>query len=159
MKALQYAAAVFCIACIGTELVTLLVGSCRAARCIKAAAGLYILTVLFSLLPGLPAKLTTAAQPPAPVQPDSFWEQTQTRILADAGTQLEEHCIAACQQRFGVEIRLGLTLDAAEQGTGIQKAQVEFPAGYSADTKRAVLDYLQQELGVLPTEAKGAMQP
>lgn len=159
MKVLQHAAAVFCIACISTELVTLLVGSCRTARCIKAAAGLYILSVLLSVLPGLPAKLTAAAQLPIPVQPDSFWEQAQTQILADAKTQLEEQCMAECRQRFGVEIHLILTLAAAERGTSIRQALVEFPAECSADTKRAVLGYLQQELDILPTEAEGAMQP
>lgn len=159
MKALQHAAAVFCIACISTELITLLVGSCRAARCIKAAAGLYILTVLFSVLPGLPAKLTAAAQLPTTAQPESFWEQTQTQILTDAKTQLEEQCMAECRQRFGVEIHLTLTLAAAERGTSIRQAVVEFPAKCGADTKRAVLGYLQQELGTLPTEAEGAMQP
>ena len=159
MQTFQRAAAVFCVACISAELVTFLVGSVRAGRCIKAAAGLYILAVLFSILPGLPAKLAAAVPQTASVQADSLWEQTQAQLLARAAAQLEESCTAQCRQQFGVEIQLSITLRSTEQGTEAAQAAVCFPASCTSGTKQAVLQLLQQELGVAPTVMEGAVQP
>lgn len=54
MQALTHAVAVFCIACLCAELLTLFVppsSSGWARRCIKAVAGLYILVVFARALP------------------------------------------------------------------------------------------------------------
>ena len=53
MEQLKAAAAVFCTACICAELVGQLLGDTRGRRCIKGAAGLYILLALFHALPAL----------------------------------------------------------------------------------------------------------
>ena len=57
MQAFQRAAAVFCMACIGAELVSLFGGQGWAGRCIKAVAGLYILAVLLAQLPHLQGRV------------------------------------------------------------------------------------------------------
>ena len=60
MQAFQRAAAVFCMACIGAELVSLFGGQGWAGRCIKAVAGLYILAVLLAQLPHLQGRVAAA---------------------------------------------------------------------------------------------------
>ena len=86
MQAFQRAAAVFCMACIGAELVSFFAGQSWAGRCIKAAAGLYILAVLLAQLPRLPGKVMTAfsgnTAPAATstAQPDAL----ETEILTEA---------------------------------------------------------------------------
>mgnify|MGYP007033543471 CR=1 FL=1 len=61
MHAFQTAASAFCIACICAEITTLLVGAGWAGRCIKAVAGLYILVILFRLVPQMKLELKSAA--------------------------------------------------------------------------------------------------
>lgn len=80
MQAFQRAAAVFCMACIGAELVSFFAGQSWAGRCIKAAAGLYILAVLLAQLPRLPGKVLTAFQGaqlrrPRPLHSRMHWKQ------------------------------------------------------------------------------------
>lgn len=80
MQAFQRAAAVFCMACIGAELVSLFGGQSWAGRCIKAVAGLYILAVLLAQLPHLPGKVMTAfrgIQPrrPHPLHSRMHWKR------------------------------------------------------------------------------------
>ena len=155
MQTFQRAAAVFCIACIAAELITLLVGSVRAARCIKAAAGLYILAVLLSLLPGIP-KTVTAALPDAAVVPSSSaqWELSEAHILSRAAEQLETLCITQCRAQYGVEIQADIVLETTGQQAAVTRAVITFPAGCDAATQKAVLDFLQQELGTAPTAAE-----
>ena len=104
MQAFQRAAAVFCMACIGAELVSLFGGQSWAGRCIKAVAGLYILAVLLAQLPHLPGKVMTAfsgnTAPAATstAQPDAL----ETEILTETKAQLEEYCTAQCRQQFGL---------------------------------------------------------
>ena len=62
MQAFQNAAAAFCIACICAEVTALLTGTGWAGRCIKAVAGLYILVVLFRLVPGVKPELKSAME-------------------------------------------------------------------------------------------------
>ena len=74
------------MACIGAELVSFFAGQSWAGRCIKAAAGLYILAVLLAQLPRLPGKVLTAFSgntAPAAVsaaRPDTL----ETEILTEA---------------------------------------------------------------------------
>ena len=90
MQAFQRAAAVFCMACIGAELVSRFGWLSWAGRCIKAVAGLYILAVLLAQLPHLPGKVMTAFScntvPAATstAQPDAL----ETEILTETKAQL-----------------------------------------------------------------------
>ena len=156
MQAFQRAAAVFCMACIGAELVSLFAGQSWAGRCIKAVAGLYILAVLLAQLPRLPGKVLTALSgniaPSAmsAAQPDAM----ETEILTGAEAQLEEYCAAQCRQQFGLDIRVTVTLEKAGQQVVTKKAVIAFPAGCTTAQKQAVLSFLQQTLGTAPTAAK-----
>lgn len=156
MQAFQRAAAVFCMACIGAELVSLFGGQSWAGRCIKAVAGLYILAVLLAQLPHLPGKVMTAfsgntapaATSTAPAatstaQPDAL----ETEILTETKAQLEEYCTAQCRKQFGLDIRVTVTLEKAGQQVMVKKAVAAFPAGCTAAQKQAVLSFLQQTLG------------
>lgn len=149
MQAFQRAAAVFCMACIGAELVSLFGGQSWAGRCIKAVAGLYILAVLLAQLPRLPGKVLTAfSGNTAPAvtsaaQPDA----REAEILTEARTRLEEYCTAQCRQQFGLDIRVTVTLEKAGQQVVVKKAVAAFPAGCTAAQKQTVLSFLQQTLG------------
>ena len=149
MQAFQRAAAVFCMACIGAELVSLFGGQSWAGRCIKAVAGLYILAVLLAQLPRLPGKIMTAfSGNTAPAvtsaaQPDAL----ETEILAEAEVRLAEYCAAQGRQQFGLDIRVSVTLEKARQQIAVKKAVAAFPADCTAGQKQAVLSFLQQSLG------------
>ena len=100
MRTFQAAAAVFCLACICTETVTLLVGSGWARRCIKALAGLYILIVLLQLLPSARTELGKWTVPQStPVSLPGLEDQ----ILADAQSRLEAQLESECRQQFGLD--------------------------------------------------------
>ena len=149
MQAFQRAAAVFCMACIGAELVSLFGGQSWAGRCIKAVAGLYILAVLLAQLPHLPGRVAAAFSgntAPAAVSTAQS-DALETEILTGAETRLEEYCAAQCRQQFGLDIRVLVTLEKAGQQVVVKKAVVAFPAGCTAAQKQAVFSFLQQTLG------------
>ena len=156
MQAFQWAAAVFCMACIGAELVSLFGGQSRAGRCIKAVAGLYILSVLLAQLPRLPGKVLTAfsgnTAPAATSAAQS--DAMEKEILTETKAQLEEYCTAQCRQQFGLDIRVSVTLEKAGQRVVVKKAVATFPAGCTADQQQAALSFLQQVLGTAPTAAE-----
>ena len=149
MQAFQRAAAVFCMACIGAELVSLFGGQSWAGRCIKAVAGLYILAVLLAQLPHLPGKVMTAfSGHTAPAvtsaaQPDAL----ETEILTETKAQLETYCTAQCSQQFGLDVSVTVTLEKAGQQVVVKKAVAAFPADCTAAQTQAVLSFLQQSLG------------
>ena len=150
MQAFQRAAAVFCMACIGAELVSIFGGQSWAGRCIKAVAGLYILAVLLAQLPRLQGKIMTAFSgntAPAALSAAQS-DALETEILTGAETRLEEYCAAQCRQQFGLDIRVSVTLEKAGQQVVVKKAVAAFPAGCTAAQKQAVFSFLQQTLGV-----------
>ena len=148
MQVFQRAAAVFCMACIGAELVSLFGGQSWAGRCIKAVAGLYILAVLLAQLPHLPGKVmtafsgNTAQSATSTAQPDAL----ETEILTETKAQLEAYCTAQCRQQFGLDIRVTVALEKAGQQVVVKKAVAAFPAGCTTAQKQAVLSFLQQTL-------------
>lgn len=159
MQALRQAAVTFCMACIGAELLTLLAGDSRLARCIKTAAGLYILAVLISLLPGSPAgvrSVLSAVKTEVPAVADM--ENTEAQLLSCAQTQLEQECEARCRRKFGAEVQVSVTLEAVGQEAVVTKAAVQFPPACETVQKQQIRSYLQQELGVLPA-AVGETEP
>ena len=148
MHTFQAASAAFCLACICAELVTLLVGSRWAHRCIKALAGLYILVVLLQVLPSARAelgKLSSARY--APVELPGLEEQ----LTAQTQAQLEETLRAACLAQFGVSVEMKVTLERSGQELQVRQAVVTLPAGCSAEDAQKVSAYLQQQLGTEPT--------
>ena len=149
MQAFQRAAAVFCMACIGAELVSLFGGQSWAGRCIKAVAGLYILAVLLAQLPHLPGRVAAAfSGNTAPAAVSAAWPDTlETEILTEAKAQLEAYCTAQCSQQFGLDVRVSVTLEKAGQQVVVKKVVAAFPAGCTAAQKQAVLSFLQQTLG------------
>ena len=149
MQAFQRAAAVFCMACIGAELVSLFGGQSWAGRCIKAVAGLYILAVLLAQLPHLPGRVMTAfSGNTAPVATSAAQRDTlETEILTETKAQLEAYCTAQCSQQFGLDVRVSVTLEKAGQQVVVKKAVAALPAGCTAAQKQAVLSFLQQSLG------------
>ena len=144
MQAFQRAAAVFCMACIGAELVSLFGGQGWAGRCIKAVAGLYILAVLLAQLPHLQGRVTAA-----------FSGNTAPAALSAIQSDVleTEYCAVQCRQQFGLDIRVTVTLEKAGQQVVVKKAVAAFPAGCTAAQKQAALSFLQQALGA-PTAAE-----
>lgn len=89
MQALTHAVAVFCIAYLCAELLTLFVpptSSGWARRCIKAVAGLYILVVFARTLPKAEAQLQAFSLPQA--QPVFFG--TLDDLIASEAARLAE---------------------------------------------------------------------
>lgn len=154
MQTLQRAAAVFCIACISAELVALLAGAARTARCIKALAGLYILAVLLSQLPGIPKAIHAAMPTNSVSQSASQWKWAGTELLSQTEKQLETLCVEQCRQQFGVTIQASIRLETVGQEVSVCQAVVAFPKDCGNSTRQAVLEYLEQELGVVPTTAE-----
>lgn len=156
MQAFQRAAAVFCMACIGAELVSLFGGQGWAGRCIKAVAGLYILAVLLAQLPHLQGRVAaafsgnTAPAALSAIQSDVL----ETEILTQTKARLEEYCAVQCRQQFGLDIRVTVTLEKAGQQVVVKKAVAAFPTGCTAAQKQAALSFLQQTLGTAPTAAE-----
>ena len=151
MRAFQDAAAAFCIACICAEVITLLVDAGWARRCIKAAAGLYILVVLFRLVPGMKLELRKeAAVSPVSVR----LQDCEEAIVQRAQQQLQQQLCIDCLQRFGAAIQLQITLRETGQTVQVQQVKVQFPEGCSAAVRGQVTAYLQQELGTEPVLEK-----
>lgn len=153
MQTLRRAVVIFCMACIAAEFLTVLAGAARPARGIKAVAGLYILTVLIALLPGAPAALQeTLAQLTTGTPQTVSFGSVEEQLLTDTAAQLEQTCAARCLQKFGVEVRVSLTLETVRQEVTVTRALVQFPAECDAAQKQNVLAYLQQELGTAVEE-------
>ena len=90
MQALTHAVAVFCIACLCAELLTLFVpptSSGWARRCIKAVAGLYILVVFARTLPKAGAQLQAFSLPQAK---PAFFGTLDDLIASEAARLAEE---------------------------------------------------------------------
>lgn len=144
MEALQKAAVSFCLACICSELVTLWVGSGWAKRCIKAVAGLYILIVLFQTVPLSVKNLKLLAVPSKPV---ASIGDTETAVLLDAQTTLEQTLAEECWQNYGEEVELSIVLGKTEKTVCVCKAEVSSTKKLEPQKKTEILEYLSQELG------------
>lgn len=155
MHELLRLAAMFSLACICAELVSLMIDAGWARRCIKMAAGLYILVVFFSVFGGIPSSL---AQLEIPQQPRSdFEEESESYLLVSAKATLDQTLSEQCQQRFGTAIQLRTELQKEEDGTVIVQAAVIFPGGTENAVRRQILTWLEQELGVTPEWREGEL--
>ena len=152
MKAVGSMAAVFCLGCLCAELVSRLVGPGWAGRCIKAVAGLYILVVLFRLLPGklpeLPGKGMSAA---SPVDLGS----AEQMILSETETQLETRLSEECRSRFGIPVTVDVTLKEGEGTVSAAAVLVYIPAECPEAVRRELTEYMQNTLAVEPELREG----
>ena len=156
MQAFQRAAAVFCMACIGAELVSFFAGQSWAGRCIKAAAGLYILAVLLAQLPRLPGKVLTAFfgehSPGGCVRRTAGYAGNgdPDRGQSPTGSVLHRTVPSAVWAGHPRDGHAGKSRTA---GRG-KKAVAALPTGCTAAQKQAVFSLLQQTLGTAPTAAE-----
>ena len=152
MKAVGSMAAVFCLGCLCAELVSRLVGPGWAGRCIKAVAGLYILVVLFRLLPGklpeLPGKGMSAA---SPVDLGS----AEQMILSETETQLETRLAEECRSRFGIPVTVDVTLKEGGGTVSAAAVLVYIPAECPEAVRRELTEYMQNTLAVEPELREG----
>lgn len=151
MQQLQRAAALFCLACVGAELAAQLAGAPNVRKCIKALAGLYILTVLLRMVPQLPETLDLPAFSGQPVQ---FAQTAEQAALQVAEEQLNEQLRAECARRFGTEVQASVTL--RQDGNTVEAKQVSLavPAGCPIAVRQAIAAYVQQETGTAPIWAE-----
>ena len=157
MQAFQRAAAVFCMACIGAELVGLFAGQSWAGRCIKAVAGLYILAVLLAQLPHLPGRVLTAFSgntAPAALSAAQS-DALETEILTGAETRLEDSLQQTIRQIWGTETGLQIRLTSDGTAAQAQQVWVEFRPECSAEMQEQILNFLEQELGTRPERQEG----
>ncbi len=152
MHTIQTAAVVFCLACICAETVTFFVGSGWARRCIKAAAGLYILVVFLQVIPGLGKDLRRAELPSqAPVSLPG----AESQILLQTERKLEQNLAAECEERFGITVQLEITLEQTGQELSVSQVTMTVPPGSSASAQKQAADYLFQELEKEPVLQTG----
>lgn len=143
MHTFQTAASAFCIACICAEITTLLTGTGWAGKCIKVVAGLYILVVLFRLAPGMKLEMKNAAK----ISPASVSIQNvETSLLQRAQEQLETSLCAECQQRFGVLVKLDITLTQDGQTVQAENAKLVILSKCTDAEKQHIIAYLQKKL-------------
>lgn len=145
MQKLEQSVVIFCMACLCAELLALLVGEGWAQRCIKAAAGLYILIVFAGTLPGAWAVWKEFV--PQPVQPTALgtWDE-MVRVQAERqlGQALEERL----QEQLGLEARAEVVLEESTEGTVAASARIVLPGNCSEVLCRCVTELVQAELGL-----------
>lgn len=147
MQGLPKLAVAFCLACICAELVSLMTDAGWARQCIKAAAGLYILVVLISMLGVAPSGLPRFEIPQQ--APLDLSEESEPFVLSNAARELEQTLSEQCRQQFGVSIRIQIALQK-EGGDVSAQAQILFPSGTEELVRKRILNWMEQELGTTP---------
>lgn len=147
MHELLRLAAMFSLACICAELVSLMTDAGWARRCIKVAAGLYILVVLLGL--GGASPVFTKWELPQQVHTD-LGEASDSFVLAGAAAELEQTLSEQCRQRFGMSIQIQIMLQKGEDNNVSAQTEVLFPAGTQETVRDQLLNWLEQELGARP---------
>ena len=147
MRALQTFTAAFCLSCVCAEMVSLLVGSGWARRCIKTLAGVYILVVFLQLLPttlsGFDRLTVVQAEP---VQLSGL----ETQILSVAQSRLEQEMAAVCCEKYGVSAAVSIQLEQNDGKLQASQVVLTVPEGSDPDACRAAAEELRQQLGVEP---------
>jgi hypothetical protein len=118
----------------------------RARRCIKAAAGLYIVAALLQVLPGLSTPSETMALPNS-TQAD-FGDLTQN-VLEQTEQQLETTLQTAIYADTGCRVQLDIALLQTQTGVTAAAAQVtaEEPLPLSAEQQSEIKALLCRQLG------------
>lgn len=152
MQAFKNATAVFCTACICAEALSQLTGEGWPRRCIKAAAGLYILAVLLCTVPDVKAEFGAFSVPQASAENFGTLEQA---VISRAEEQLEQTLAAQCFEETGVALRLDITLVQTGGSVEVASVSASLPDGCAeADSLRAAA-FLRQSLGTEPELAAG----
>ncbi len=149
MEQLKTAAAVFCTACICAELVGQLLGDTQGRRCIKGAAGLYILLALFHALPALQSDAAGFTPPQTAAE---SYGTAQQMILAQAQTDLAARLEEQIGRQTGLDVSLTVTLEA--DGGAVRAARVYaalapgLDPGRQAAARRQVGGLLEEALAL-----------
>lgn len=150
MQALTHAVAVFCIACLCAELLTLFVqptSSGWARRCIKAVAGLYILVVFADALPGAKAQFAALELPQVPaVSVGSLEDAVLAQTAEELSRTLEERCLSEA----GILLRLNIILSQTAEGVEAAEVQIVPQDAVTASQKRAIEALLEGQLQLGP---------
>lgn len=152
MQALRSATAVFCVAVICAGVAEQLCGGGWPRRCIKAAAGVYILAVLLYVLPAAESGLE--ALPEQQVRAASYGTLSQN-ILSEAERQLSEALAEQCLEQTGVRVQLCVTLAQNGQQAEPESVSAVLPAGCTAEQRAGVGSFLYASLGVRPELTAG----
>ena len=154
MQALTHAVAVFCIACLCAELLTLFVpptSSGWARRCIKAVAGLYILVVFARTVPQAHVQLRAFL---VPVQEPVSIASPETAILAQTQAQLEQTLAEQWCTKTGREASVAVMLKETDSVVAICSAQMTLPANCTAEERQQAGAFLQEKLQLLPKQIR-----
>ena len=146
----------FCLACICAELVSQLVKAGWARRCIKAVAGLYILTVLFRAAAALPTQVARLARP---VQAPVSMASVEDTILGETSRRLEETLAAECEERFGISIRVETELVQDADEIRAVSAVLWVPHSCPAQVREQLVQFVQAELGMQAVTAAEEAEP
>ena len=156
MQSIPHAVAVFCIACIGAELLVCLTERGWARTCIKAVAGVYILLAFFHTFPSLRAVTQKLTLPEPSVISFGTLEDT---VLSETAAELERTLEAQCRTRFGKDATLTVELQSTTSGWTAGTVRCSVASDCGEAEKAEIRDFLQEQLGVLPemvTETMGA---
>lgn len=145
----------FCLACICAELVCLLTDTGWTRRCIKVVAGLYILVVFLSSTGAISSERLKLEVPD--LKPADLVSKSESFVLAHAAQELKETLAERCLQRYGIPIRLGVDLQTDEGGEVSARAEVVFPPDTGESVRGRILDWLEAELGDVPTWREGEL--
>lgn len=145
MQKLEQAVNVFCIACLCAELLSQLVQDGWAQRCIKMAAGLYILVVFAGVLPGARAAPRSFVLPQ--VQPASLGTLEDT-LAAQTRQQLEQTLAQQLAETTGLPVEVSIQLELRESGLVPLAAELHFPAGCDPAALTEASTQVQQALGL-----------
>lgn len=149
MQEIKNAVAVFCTACVCAELVAQLMDDGRLRRCIKAAAGLYILVALAHALPGLRAEAKVFVLPRS--QAADFGEM-EDAVLRQAERQLAAALEEQCTEQTGQVVRMKITLVQTSAGVAAVAVQAAVSADCPAEAREQIADFLRGALGVEDVE-------
>ena len=138
MQELKRAAAVFCIACICSELLAQVTEHGWARRCIKTVAGLYILLVFWNTLPKFRTTVQSFDLPQVSIMDMGTLEDT---VQLQAETELAQKLESA---------KFTVILEKTASGESVSSVQAELPAACGAQERAKVTDFLQDTLGIAP---------
>lgn len=145
MQQLQRSVAVFCTACICAELVSLLAGSARTRKCIKAAAGLYILVSLIHALPTLHAQADLFSLPSVPAANFGSAEQA---ILQRAEQELEQSLSRQLLSETGWSVELNVILMQTVDGVQAVQVTAFLPSDCPDELQTQIQDLINRELQI-----------
>lgn len=150
MQALKNITAAFCLACVSAEALALLTAKGWPRRCIKAAAGLYILLSLMYALPKAGQELKAFSVPQTQVADFGTAEQA---VLRQAERQLEESAAAQCLEATDVSVTLDISLAQSGNEVSVKKAMVGFSAEAAPEQREKAIAFLRVALGAEPLPA------